>query len=714
MNSSIKDIVSLIASDLSIKRNRIENTISLLEEGATYPFIARYRKEATGGLNEVDVENIDKLYHYHIELIERKLAILKSIEEQGKLTDYLKEKINSCSKKSELEDLYLPYKPKRRTKATIAKEAGLTKAAELMLGDKVIDDPIIALKEYINTEHNIKTVDEVVEWAGYIIIEKIKEDADIRKFIRTTGEHKGIIHSKKRKEATDEQGKYTVYYDYSEPVESIPSHRYLAIARGEKEKILSVKIIFPTDEITPLIKRKYLHSNGFEQEVTRFIKIAEKQIELSTETEIRNEILEKSGDEAINVFRKNLETLLMKPPAGEVKILGIDPGIRTGSKFAMIDEYGNLLSYGTIYTEKSKVEREKAKNTIIKTVNKYAPEYISIGNGTYSREMYDFITDIVRDNNLEAKPVITNESGASIYSGSPIAREEFPELDITIRGAISIARRLQDPLSELVKIDPKSIGVGQYQHDVNQKKLKKALDDTVISCVNRVGVNANAASWSLLKHVSGFNERIAKSFENYRKTKGAFHSREEFKSVPYVSDKVFELSAGFLRIPGGENPLDASGIHPESYDIVKKMADNLKCKTEDLIGNPTLVGSIDPKNYVDSKRGIPTITDILNELKKPGRDPRNKFTVFLPNSEYKSIDDLKNDVVLKGIVTNVTNFGAFIDIGVHQDGLCHISEISNRYIRDISEVLHPGDIVKVRIIDIDIKRKRISLSIKQA
>ncbi|NIA23203.1 MAG: RNA-binding transcriptional accessory protein, partial [Proteobacteria bacterium] len=439
MDNDIKKIVSLIASDLNIEKNRIENTITLLKEGATYPFIARYRKEATRGLNEVDVENIDRLFNYHTELEERKLAIIKSVEEQGKLTDELKGEINSCSKKSELEDLYLPYKPKRRTKATIAKEAGLTGAADLMLRNGTIDNPHKALSKYINEEHNIKTVDDVIEWAGYIIIEKIKEDADIRRLIRAIGQRSGIIHSEKRKGATDTQEKYSIYYDYSEPAKSIPSHRYLAIARGETEKILSVKMIFPTDQIIPSIEKKYLRTNGFENEVARFIKIAEKQIELSVETEIRNEIFERSSDEAINVFRKNLETLLMKPPAGEVKILGIDPGIRTGSKFAMIDEYGNLLAYGTIYTEKGKTENKKAQHTIIETVKKYTPEYISIGNGTYSREMYDFITEIIRGNDLEAKPIITNESGASVYSGSPVAREEFPDLDITIRGAISIA-----------------------------------------------------------------------------------------------------------------------------------------------------------------------------------------------------------------------------------------------------------------------------------
>ncbi|MCK4545622.1 RNA-binding transcriptional accessory protein [candidate division WOR-3 bacterium] len=702
-----------IIANLNLPSKSITNTISLLDEGATYPFIARYRKELTGGLNEVQIEKIDILLKYYRELNDRKETILKSIAEQDKLTDELRAKIENCNKKAELEDLYLPYKPKRRTKATIAIEKGLEPVAIAMLSKSFQDNRNEFLSNFIDKENDLNTIEDVIDLAAYIIIEQVKEDADIRNIVRTSGTNKGIIISLKKKNSVNKRNIYENYYEYNEPVKSIPSHRYLAINRGEREKILTLKIEFPTETNLNIVNKKYINNNIFSDDVSKCCKFAMKQIELSVETEIRNELFDRSSEEAINVFRKNLKTLLMQSPAGEVSILGIDPGIRTGSKYALIDQQGNLVKYGTIYTEKGTQEKEKAKKEITELLKENSPEYIAIGNGTYSREIYDFITNITEDNIITSVPVIVNESGASVYSGSQIGRDEFPKLDITIRGAISIARRLQDPLSELVKIDPKSIGVGQYQHDVNQKMLKKALDDTIISCVNKVGVNVNTASWTLLKYVSGFNENIAKKFANFRERNGKFSKREEFKKISYFTNKVFELSAGFLRISDGNDVLDASAIHPESYDIVYRIAKDLKCNVKELLGNSDLTGKIDPKKYTDDKRGLPTVKDIISELEKPGGDPRSKFIPYIPDSQYRSIEDLKIDLIIEGTVTNVTNFGAFIDIGVHQDGLCHISEVSNKYIKNIEDVLHPGDRVKVRIIDLDIKRKRISLSIKQ-
>lgn len=702
-----------IIANLNLPSKSITNTISLLDEGATYPFIARYRKELTGGLNEVQIEKIDILLKYYRELNDRKETILKSIAEQDKLTDELRAKIENCNKKAELEDLYLPYKPKRRTKATIAIEKGLEPVAIAMLSKSFQDNRNEFLSNFIDKENDLNTIEDVIDLAAYIIIEQVKEDADIRNIVRTSGTNKGIIISLKKKNSVDKRNIYENYYEYNEPVKSIPSHRYLAINRGEREKILTLKIEFPTETNLNIVNKKYINNNIFSDDVSKCCKFAMKQIELSVETEIRNELFDRSSEEAINVFRKNLKTLLMQSPAGEVSILGIDPGIRTGSKYALIDQQGNLVKYETIYTEKGTQEKEKAKKEITELLKENSPEYIAIGNGTYSREIYDFITNITEDNIITSVPVIVNESGASVYSGSQIGRDEFPKLDITIRGAISIARRLQDPLSELVKIDPKSIGVGQYQHDVNQKMLKKALDDTIISCVNKVGVNVNTASWTLLKYVSGFNENIAKKFANFRERNGKFSKREEFKKISYFTNKVFELSAGFLRISDGNDVLDASAIHPESYDIVYRIAKDLKCNVKELLGNSDLTGKIDPKKYTDDKRGLPTVKDIISELEKPGGDPRSKFIPYIPDSQYRSIEDLKIDLIIEGTVTNVTNFGAFIDIGVHQDGLCHISEVSNKYIKNIEDVLHPGDRVKVRITDLDIKRKRISLSIKQ-
>lgn len=702
-----------IIANLNLPSKSITNTISLLDEGATYPFIARYRKELTGGLNEVQIEKIDILLKYYRELNDRKETILKSIAEQDKLTDELRAKIKICNKKAELEDLYLPYKPKRRTKATIAIEKGLEPVAIAMLSKSFQDNRNEFLSNFIDKENDLNTIEDVIDLAAYIIIEQVKEDADIRNIVRTSGTNKGIIISLKKKNSVDKRNIYENYYEYNEPVKSIPSHRYLAINRGEREKILTLKIEFPTETNLNIVNKKYINNNIFSDDVSKCCKFAMKQIELSVETEIRNELFDRSSEEAINVFRKNLKTLLMQSPAGEVSILGIDPGIRTGSKYALIDQQGNLVKYETIYTEKGTQEKEKAKKEITELLKENSPEYIAIGNGTYSREIYDFITNITEDNIITSVPVIVNESGASVYSGSQIGRDEFPKLDITIRGAISIARRLQDPLSELVKIDPKSIGVGQYQHDVNQKMLKKALDDTIISCVNKVGVNVNTASWTLLKYVSGFNENIAKKFANFRERNGKFSKREEFKKISYFTNKVFELSAGFLRISDGNDVLDASAIHPESYDIVYRIAKDLKCNVKELLGNSDLTGKIDPKKYTDDKRGLPTVKDIISELEKPGGDPRSKFIPYIPDSQYRSIEDLKIDLIIEGTVTNVTNFGAFIDIGVHQDGLCHISEVSNKYIKNIEDVLHPGDRVKVRITDLDIKRKRISLSIKQ-
>lgn len=710
-------ITQVITRELGLQAFQVNNTLELFSQGATVPFIARYRKEKTGLLDEVQIRNIRDRFDYIKELEERRAAILKSIEEQGKLSDELKGKIEACLVKQELEDLYLPYKPKRKTKGMAAKEKGLEPLAmELWLQGQSIAPEKLAEK-YINPELGIGNIKEALEGAKYIIAELISDDAEVRKFIREITLAKGILTSQVKDEFKEQKTKFNQYYQFKEPIKAIPSHRFLAIMRGENEEVLTAGIESPAEEINDYLLKKFIKDGSYAQAsyLTEVIGFAYRvYLNSSIEVELRSEIKEKSDIEAIRVFAENLRNLLLAPPAGSKAIMGIDPGLRTGCKIAVVDETGKFLEYATVFPHSSAVQKQEAAKTLAALVKKYKMDLASIGNGTASRETDAFVREVIKDNKgLKLQPVVVSESGASVYSASDLAREEFPDLDVSVRGAISIARRLQDPLAELVKIDPKSIGVGQYQHDVNQPKLRQALQETVESCVNFVGVDLNTASYSLLAYVSGLSESMAKNVVKYRDENGAFGNRKELLKVVRLGPKAFEQAAGFLRIRDGQDPLDNSAVHPESYALVKQMAKDLKTKTDLLVGNALLADQIDPKKYVTDSVGLPTLNDILSELKKPGRDPRDKFELANFLEGVTAISHLKPGMVMEGVVTNVANFGAFVDIGVHQDGLVHISQLANKYVRDPKEVVKVGQKVKVKVLEIDLERKRIALSMKE-
>ncbi|MDQ7798947.1 MAG: Tex family protein [Candidatus Edwardsbacteria bacterium] len=710
-------ITRAITSELGLQAFQVSNTLELFTQGATVPFIARYRKERTGLLDEVQIRNIRDRFDYIKELEERRDAILKSIEEQGKLSEELRAKIEACQVKQELEDLYLPYKPKRKTKGMAAKEKGLEPLAlELWLQGQSIAPEKLAEK-YINPELGISNVKEALEGAKYIIAELIADDAEVRKFIREITLAKGILTSRVKEDFREQKTKFNQYYDFKEPLKSIPSHRFLAIIRGENEEVLTAGLEAPAVEIDEYLLKKFLRNGSYAQAVflTEVIGFAYRvYLSSSIEVELRSEIKEKSDIEAIKVFAENLRNLLLAPPAGSRALMGIDPGLRTGCKIAVLDDTGKFLEYATVFPHGSARQRQEAAATLAALVQKHQLELAAIGNGTASRETDSFVREVIKDNQgIRLQPVVVSESGASVYSASDLAREEFPDLDVSVRGAISIARRLQDPLAELVKIDPKSIGVGQYQHDVNQPKLRQALHETVESCVNFVGVDLNTASYSLLSYVSGLSESMAKNIVKYRDENGAFKNRRELLKVARLGPKAFEQAAGFLRIRGGGDPLDNSAVHPESYTIVKQMAQDLKTKTYLLVGNPLLADQIDPKKYVTDLVGLPTLNDILSELKKPGRDPRQKFELANFMEGVTEISHLKVGMLMEGVVTNVANFGAFVDIGVHQDGLVHISQLANKYVRDPKEVVKVGQKVKVRVLEVDLERKRIALSMKE-
>lgn len=711
-------ITQVITRELGLQAFQVNNTLELFSQGATVPFIARYRKEKTGLLDEVQIRNIRDRFDYISELEERRAAILKSIEEQGKLTDELKGKIEACLVKQELEDLYLPYKPKRKTKGMAAKEKGLEPLAmKLWLqGQSIVPEKLA--EKYINPELGIGNIKEALEGAKYIIAELISDDAEVRKFIREITLAKGILTSQVKDEFKEQKTKFNQYYQFKEPIKAIPSHRFLAIMRGENEEVLTAGIESPAEEINDYLLKKFIKDGSYAQAsyLTEVIGFAYRvYLNSSIEVELRSEIKEKSDIEAIRVFAENLRNLLLAPPAGSKAIMGIDPGLRTGCKIAVVDETGKFLEYATVFPHSSAVQKQEAAKTLAALVKKYKMDLASIGNGTASRETDAFVREVIKDNKgLKLQPVVVSESGASVYSASDLAREEFPDLDVSVRGAISIARRLQDPLAELVKIDPKSIGVGQYQHDVNQPKLRQALQETVESCVNFVGVDLNTASYSLLAYVSGLSEAMAKNVVKYRDENGAFGNRKELLKVVRLGPKAFEQAAGFLRIRDGQDPLDNSAVHPESYAIVKQMAKDLKTKTDLLVGNALLADQIDPKKYVTDSVGLPTLNDILSELKKPGRDPRDKFELANFMEGITAITHLKPGMVMEGVVTNVANFGAFVDIGVHQDGLVHISQLANKYVRDPKEVVKVGQRVKVKVLEIDLERKRIALSMKEA
>jgi protein Tex len=702
-----------IAQTLNLPLRGICAVIELLNDGGTVPFIARYRKEATGNLDEVRIRDIEEKLAYFRELEDRRATILASIAEQGKLTDELKARIEAVQDRDELEDLYLPYKPKRRTKATIAREKGLEPLAAYLWAQQPADEPLLTMTaRFINAELGVATAEEALEGARHIVAEWISEDADLRKALRQLVYDEGVVMSRKAMDAVDEQEKFKMYYEYKEPAKTIPSHRMLAIRRGESENILYFLIEIEQERAIGILHRHILRQRGdWAPQLELAIDDAWKRLlNSSIQGEVRLELKRRSDTEAINVFRDNLYNLLLAPPAGPISVLGIDPGLRTGCKVAVVDETGKMLAHDVLYLHTSKRGDAEAGPKLESLLRAHNVRAIAIGNGTASRETDAFIRGFLRDKGIaDIFSVTVSEAGASVYSASDVARQEFPDLDLTVRGAISIARRLQDPLSELVKVDPKSIGVGQYQHDVDQRNLAESLENVVESCVNRVGVDLNTSSWTLLRHVAGITERTALSIVTYRNQNGTFRSRTQVLEVPGIGPKIFEQAAGFLRIRNGDNPLDMTAVHPESYPVVEQMAQSLGASVSTIIREPQLLEKVDKTRL---SVGAFTLEDILAELRKPGRDPRDKFVAPQFHEEVRTLDDVQAGMVLEGVVTNVTKFGAFVDIGVHQDGLVHISELSNRFIKDPSEAVKAGQIVKVKVLTVDAKAKRIALSIK--
>lgn len=707
----IKTLAGIIAKNLSISLRSVENTLQLLEDGCTIPFISRYRKERTGNLDEVQIAAISDANDKLKEIGKHKDTIIKAITDQGKMTEELLKRINNSWDANELEDIYMPFKPKRRTKAQAAREAGLEPLSVILMMQRE-RDPEVAAKRFVN--ENVKDVSAALKGAQDIIAETVSEDERSRQQVRSSFRREAIITSKvvKAKADTEEAAKFSDYFDFSEPLRRCTSHRLLAMRRGENEGMLRISISANDEECVDRIKRGFVHGYGkcsslvaeaVEDSYKRLIKPA-------IETEFANLSKEKADEEAIGVFAENLRQLLLSAPLGQKRVMGVDPGFRTGCKIVCLDAQGNLLHHEAIFPHPPVNKRSLAAQQIERMVEKYDIEAMAIGNGTASRETAEFIKSL--NFKHEVKQFVVSEDGASVYSASKTAREEFPDEDVTVRGAVSIGRRLMDPLAELVKIDPKSIGVGQYQHDVDQTKLKKSLDQTVESCVNSVGVNLNTASQHLLTYVSGLGPTLAKNIVEYRKENGAFTSRAQLKKVARLGPSAFEQCAGFLRIPGARNPLDNSAVHPESYKIVEQMAKDYGCSVADLISNSKKLAAIDIKRYVTDSVGIPTLTDIMKELEKPGRDPREQIEEFEFDKNVTSVDDLIEGMVLPGIVTNITNFGAFVDVGVHQDGLVHISQLADRYVADPTQVVKLHQHVKVKVMEVDRKRNRISLTMK--
>lgn len=697
----------MIATALNIAVRQVENTLSLLNGGATIPFISRYRKEATGGLDEVQIGEIKERYDKLTEIAKRKETILKTIEEQGKLTADLKKRIEACWDATELEDIYLPYKPKRKTRAEAARQKGLEPLATILMMQRE-NNLMARVRTFIKGD--VKDEEDALKGARDIIAEQVSEDERSRNQLRNQFNRQAIISSKVVKGKEEEAAKYKDYFDFSEPLKRCTSHRLLAIRRGEAEGLLKVSISPDDEECTERLERNYVRGNNeCSQQVKEAVRDAYKRLlKPSIETEFAALSKEKADEEAIRVFAGNLRQLLLAPPLGQKRVMGIDPGYRTGCKVVCLDAQGNLLHNETIYPHPPKSEHGVSVRKLTKLVEQYAIEAIAIGNGTASRETEAFVTSQRYDRKLQV--FVVSEDGASIYSASKIAREEFPEYDVTVRGAVSIGRRLMDPLAELVKIDAKSIGVGQYQHDVDQTALKKSLDTTVESCVNSVGVNLNTASRHLLTYVSGLGPTLAQNIVDYRAENGAFTSRKELMKVPRMGAKAFEQCAGFLRIPGAKNPLDNSAVHPESYAVVEHIAKDMKCSVEDLIKNKELRNKIDIKKYVTDQVGLPTLTDILAELEKPGRDPRQAIKVFEFDKNVKTIDDLKVGMTLPGIVTNITNFGCFVDVGIKENGLVHVSQLCREFVSDPTTVVSIHQHVQVKVIGIDMERKRISMT----
>ncbi len=703
--------ISKIAQELGLTAKQVQATADLLNEGATVPFIARYRKEATGSLDEVAITAVRDRLNQLTELDKRREAILKSLEERGQLTDELKEKILLAETMVVLEDMYLPYRPKRRTRATIAKERGLEPLAQLLFAQDEMD-PLAEAARFINPEKGVDSAEDALAGARDIIAEWVNEDQTARARMRGFYSSKAVFKSKGIPEKDAEGIKYKDYFDWEEPVNTAPSHRILAMRRGEREDFLNLRILPPEDEALDTLDGLFVKGEGSASEQVRMAvhDSYKRLLSSSMETEIRLETKKRADEEAIRVFVENLRQLLLAPPLGQKNVLAIDPGFRTGCKVVCLDRQGKLLHTETIYPLQSEKGAADAGSKILEMSERFHIEAIAIGNGTAGRETETFIRSLDLPKNIQS--VMVNESGASVYSASEVAREEFPDQDVTVRGAVSIGRRLMDPLAELVKIDPKSIGVGQYQHDVDQGALKSGLDDVVVSCVNRVGVEVNTASKQLLTYVSGLGPQLAKGVVEYRNEHGPFRSRDGLKKVPRLGPKAFEQAAGFLRIRDGENPLDRSAVHPESYPIVDAMAKDLGCSVLDLMQDEKLRKRIDLKEYVSEKVGLPTLNDILSELSKPGRDPREQFETFRFAEGVEKIEDVKPGMKLPGIVTNITAFGVFVDIGVHQDGLVHISELSNRFVKNPAEVVKVHQKVMVTVLDVDLARRRVSLSMK--
>ncbi|MCB9001590.1 MAG: RNA-binding transcriptional accessory protein [Bacteroidales bacterium] len=707
--ANLKNHINLISKELNLNDRQVSNTIKLLNDGATIPFISRYRKEMTGNLDEVQVSSIRDLSAKYIELDKRKETILSTIEEQGKLTDELKSRIINCYDTTELEDIYLPYKPKRRTKATIAKEKGLEPLAEIIYRQQE-RNILTKAEKYINDK--VPNVEEALQGARDIIAEWISENEKARNIARRHFKRFATIKSKVIKGKETEGVKYSDYFNFEEEVKRCASHRFLAMRRGQEEGFLRVSIVPPSEPLLEELKSNFIRSYGdAAEEMDKAITDSYKRlIEPSIENEFTAELKTKADDEAIHVFTENLRQLLLSAPLGQKNVLAIDPGYRTGCKIVCLDAQGNLVHNETIYPHPPQNESGKAMSKISSLVETFKIEAIAIGNGTASRETEALIKRIRF--NRDVKVFVVSEDGASVYSASPVAREEFPEYDVTVRGAVSIGRRLMDPLAELVKIDPKSIGVGQYQHDVDQNKLKGSLDQVVESCVNHVGVSLNTASKHLLTYVSGLGPQLAQNIVDFRKQNGPFSCRTELKKVTRLGGKAYEQCAGFLRISNAKNPLDNSAVHPESYHIVEQMAKDLNCSVSDLIGDEQLRNKIKPEHYVTDKVGLPTLNDIIQELSKPGRDPRKGIKVFEFAEGIFKIDDLIPGMVVPGIVTNITNFGVFVDVGVKQDGLIHISQLANRFVSNPLEIVKLHQHVKVKVLEVDIQRKRIQLSLK--
>ncbi|HAR63248.1 MAG TPA: RNA-binding transcriptional accessory protein [Candidatus Margulisbacteria bacterium] len=708
-------IVRCITSDCKVASGIVEKTVELFDMGSTIPFIARYRKERTGGLDEVQIQQISERLTYYRELQDRKGTVLKTIEEQGKLSDELRTSITNCSDKQELEDIYLPFKPKRKTRASIAKERGLQPLADLLIAQRAdIKNKNEVLSRFVDPQKGIDTIDQALAGALDIISQDIADNASYRAWIRNSLSNRGTLVSKAKKEWAEKSSKFEMYYNFSELLKRSSAHRILAIRRGEAEGVIKWSIHADNDQLLAYLDSQVIRNKTFifYKELLTAIEDSYKRLLFpALESEVFNAKCVEAERESISVFSKNLKNVLLAPPAGDKVIIAIDPGFRTGCKVAVIDGTGKFLTNTTIYPHEPQNKKNEAEKLLAQLVDQYKVEIIAIGNGTASRETDQIVRELIKNKQLDLISVVVSESGASVYSASEIARKEFPDLDLTVRGAISIARRLQDPLSELVKIDPKSIGVGQYQHDVNQADLKNALVFITEFCVNHVGADLNTASQSLLTYVAGIGPAVAANIVEYRNLNGAFKGRKELLKVAKLGPKMFEQCAGFLKIRNSKNPLDNSAIHPESYHIVERMAEKLECKVKDLIGNDKLLGSLQLSDFVTEEVGIPTLSDIVNELKKPGLDPRAEFSYAIFSDAINDLSDLKPEMVLEGIVTNVANFGAFVDIGVHQDGLVHISKLSDSFVRDPHEVVAVGDNVTVKVLAVDTKLKRINLQL---